>query len=67
METPGQESGQVSLREQKQDWCTDLGGRRTTLAAGRKNRKQAAEKLKALLAEQELLWTVGGSITVARL
>jgi integrase len=53
--------------KQRQAWCTELGGRRRSLAKGRQNRKLAADQLKALLREQELLDRVNGTITVARL
>lgn len=57
----------VWWNKQKQAWCTELGGKRTVLAKGRANRKQADEKLRLLLREAELLATVRGSISVAKL
>jgi integrase len=53
--------------ESKGVWCSDIGGKRHTLARGRKNRKEAVEKLRALVDEQTLLADVNGAITVAGL
>ena len=55
----------VWWNKQKKTWCTDLGGRRCTLAKGWSNKKVAQDKLKALLEEQKLLESVNGRITVA--
>ncbi len=52
---------------QKQAWCTEVGGQRRTLAKGRASKRQAQDKLAALLKEQELLGTVKGPISVAGL
>ena len=53
--------------EKKAAWCTDLGGKRRVLAKGKRNKQQAETKLRAILAEQALLSSVGGAITVALL
>lgn len=53
--------------ESKGVWCSDIGGKRHTLARGRKNRKEAVERLRALVDEQNLLAEVNGAITVAGL
>ncbi len=53
--------------KQKSAWCTDLGGHRKVLAKGKAKKKQAQDKLRALLDEQSLLATVGGTVTVAGL
>jgi len=50
---------------QKGTWCTDLGGKRRTLAKGRQNKQAARDKLKSLREEQALLARVNGTITVA--
>ncbi len=55
----------VWWNSQKGSWCTDIGGKRRTLAKGKDNKKQARERLKALLEEQELLAQVDGAMTVA--
>lgn len=60
-------SPQPWWNEQKGVWCSDVGGKRRTLARGRKNKKQAVEKLRALVEEQRLLADVNGAITVAGL
>ncbi len=52
--------------KRKGTWCSDIGGERHTLAKGKRNKRKAEEKLKALLAEQDLLADVNGSVTVAR-
>lgn len=57
----------VWWNDQKKVWCSDIGGKRHRLAKGKKNKKRAQEKLKALLEEQALLTEVNGAITVARL
>ncbi len=53
--------------EKKGTWCSDIGGKRQTLAKGKKNRKVALRTLKQLLDEQVLLADVNGAVTVARL
>ena len=53
--------------EKKAAWCTDLGGKRRVLAKGKRNKQQAETNLRAILAEQALLSSVGGAITVALL
>lgn len=53
--------------DRKGTWCTDIGGKRHTLAKGKQNKTKAAAKLKALLAERTLLEGVKGSISVAGL
>jgi integrase len=57
----------VWWNNQKQAWCTELGGSRRILAKGRGSRKTAEKKLLALVKEQELLASVGGSLSLARL
>jgi integrase len=52
---------------QKKSWCTDFGGKRRTLAKGRKAKSEAQTKLKALVKEYELLESVRGPMTVAAL
>jgi hypothetical protein len=52
---------------QKQAWCTELGGSRRILARGKGSRKEAEKKLLALLKEQELVASVGGAVSIARL
>ncbi|MCA9124253.1 MAG: tyrosine-type recombinase/integrase [Planctomycetaceae bacterium] len=52
---------------QKGTWCSDIGGKRQTLAKGKGSKQKAEEKLNRLLAEQALLADVNGSVTVARL
>ncbi len=58
-------NARVWWNKQKSAWCTDLGGRRKTLAKGWKNKKVAQDKLKSLLEERGLLESVNGQITVA--
>ena len=53
--------------ERKGAWCTDIGGKRHILAKGKRNKKQAAQRWKALLDEKTLLSNFGGAITVATL
>ena len=55
----------VWWNSQKGSWCTDIGGRRRSLAKGKDNKKLAKERLKTLLEEQALLVQVDGAITVA--
>lgn len=50
---------------QRRTWCTDIGGKRHTLAKGKANKKLAQQKLKDLLEVQVLLADVNGAITVA--
>ena len=57
----------VWWNDQKNVWCSDIGGKRHRLAKGKKNKKHAQEMLKALLEEQALLAEVNGAITIARL
>ena len=45
----------VWWNSQKGTWCSDLGGKRHTLAKGRGNKNQAERALKKLLVEQTLL------------
>ncbi len=40
---------------QKSTWCSDIGGKRQTLAKGKRNKRKAEEKLDGLLAEQARL------------
>ncbi len=60
-------SATVWWNKQKRAWCTDIGGRRQTLAKGRSNKRAAVMKLKALMEEQQLLAEVNGAMSVARL
>ena len=53
--------------KQKKAWCTEIGGKRRTLAKGRGNWCQAQAKLKAILQGQELLSEFAGAISVTRL
>jgi hypothetical protein len=53
------------VERQNGTWCTDLGGKRRTLAKGRENKQPAKDKLKSLLEEQALLARVNETITVA--
>lgn len=57
----------VWWNQQKGTWCTELGGKRHTLAKGKGNRRLANEKLRTLLEEQRLLADVNGAISVAAL
>lgn len=57
----------VWWNRQKQSWCTELGGKRHTLAKGKSNRRVAERVLRDLLAEQRLLADVNGAISVAGL
>ena len=52
---------------QKGTWCTNLGGKRRTLAHGYRNRATAHAEIERILQEQFLLASYGGAITVARL
>jgi integrase len=57
----------VWWNRQKGTWCTELGGKRRTLAKGKGNRPAAERKLRELLKEQRLLADVNGAISVAGL
>ena len=57
----------VWWNKQKGAWCTELGGKRKTLATGWGSKKLAEEQLKALFEEQALLSSVQGRVSVARL
>jgi hypothetical protein len=60
-------AAKVWWNKQKQAWCSEVGGRRQTLARGRKNKAEAQRRLKSLLDKQALLREVHGAMTVARL
>jgi integrase len=57
----------VWWNRQKATWCTELGGKRRTLAKGKSNRRLAESILRNLLEEQRLLTDVNGAISVAGL
>lgn len=57
----------VWWHRQKKAWCTEIGGKRYTLAKGRSQKQQALDALGALLHERELLDAVDGAISVAGL
>ena len=52
---------------QKRVWCSEIGGRRRTLAKGRGAKAAAKMKLKQLVEEQALLASVKGPVTIAAL
>jgi integrase/recombinase XerC len=57
----------VWWHRQKKAWCTEINGKRYTLAKGRSHKGQALQALDAILRERELLAKVNGAISLAGL
>lgn len=60
-------NARVWWNRQKGTWCTELGGKRHTLAKGKGSRRLAEQALRSLLEQQKLLADVNGAISVAAL